>query len=88
MKRAKKSTDPPHYVDILLPKNTPLGIYIGGFAFLAGFGLVWHMYWLAVIGVVGVVTTLLIRFSDDDTEYVVPAAQIAALEAASPRRVV
>lgn len=86
MKRAKKSVEPPQYHDIRMPKNTPLGIFIAGFAFLAGFGLVWHMYWLAPIGLLGVITCLIIRISDDHTEFIVPAAEVAAIEAARAHR--
>lgn len=69
------------YVDIHLPKNTPAGIFVALFAFLVGFGLVWHIWWLAVVGLIGAIATLLIRFNVTDTEYTIKASQVAKLEA-------
>lgn len=71
------STD---YADIILPKNTPLGIYIAGFVFLMGFGLIWHITWLAVLGIAGAVVSVIVRSTDDDTEYRIPAEHIRRLE--------
>jgi cytochrome o ubiquinol oxidase subunit I len=66
----------PHYEAIELPKNSGLGIIIAAFAFMMGFGLIWHMWWLVVIGVVGVIVCVIIRSSDDDTEYTINAEQM------------
>jgi cytochrome o ubiquinol oxidase subunit 1 len=87
MKQAKESKVPkPQYTDILMPKNSPLGLIIAGFAFGFGFAMIWHIYWLAVIGLVGIITSVIIRTSDDHSEYVVTAAKIEAMEAAAGKR--
>ncbi len=70
-----------HYSSILLPKNTPMGMYIAGFAFLVGFAAVWHITWLGVVGVLGAVVTVIVRASDDETEERIPAATIRKIEA-------
>ncbi len=57
---------------ISMPKNTPLGFFIGGLSFLVGFGLVWHMFWLAAVGLVGILACLIVRLSDPHTEVEVP----------------
>lgn len=69
------------YEDITLPKNSGAGIIIAGFAFLFGFGMIWHIIWLAVIGLIGVIVTLVIRSSNDDLEYTIPASEVAILDA-------
>lgn len=69
------------YEDIVMPKNTPMGIYLAGFIFLVGFGFVWHIIWLIILGIIGAVVCLLIRTFDDDTEYVIKASSVAKLEA-------
>jgi cytochrome o ubiquinol oxidase subunit 1 len=74
---------PKKYENIEVPKNTPLGMFIAMGAFLIGFGLVWHIWWLAIIGLVTIVTFMLVRFSDDDTERVITAAEVEKMEAAS-----
>lgn len=76
--RPTRSTD---YKDIVMPNNTGMGVIIAGFAFMVGFGAVWHIAWMAVIGVIGVIVCLLIRLSDDNTEHVITAAELAEHEA-------
>jgi cytochrome o ubiquinol oxidase subunit 1 len=80
--KGKKLVENPHYTDIHLPKNSGAGVIIAGFSFLVGFAAVWHIPWLAAIGAIGVITVMIIRLTDDDTEYTITAAQIQKLEAA------
>jgi cytochrome o ubiquinol oxidase subunit 1 len=68
------------YEDIHMPKNTAMGIYISGFVFLAGFALVWQIIWLIVIGLVGSIACVIIRSFDEETEYVIPAAEVERME--------
>jgi cytochrome o ubiquinol oxidase subunit 1 len=68
------------YEDIELPKNTGMGIYISCFAFLFGFALVWHILWLALLGLIGVIACIIIRSMDDNTEYVLTAAEVEQME--------
>lgn len=70
----------PVYHNIELPKNTGMGILIAGAAFIVGFGLIWHIWWLAIIGFVSVVALLVIRLTRDNTEYIVSAAQLEELD--------
>jgi cytochrome o ubiquinol oxidase subunit 1 len=79
-KQAGIKLTPPHYTDIHLPKNSGMGIIIAGFSFLVGFAAVWHIPWLAIIGVIGAVITLILRLTDDNTEYTIRAARVALLE--------
>jgi cytochrome o ubiquinol oxidase subunit 1 len=85
-KQSKAKKQPPKYEAIHLPKNTPMGMYVAAFGFIASFAFVWHIYWLAAIGILGVIITLVIRLSDDDTEYTLPASKVAEMEAAAKRR--
>ena len=71
----------PQYTDIALPKNSPLGIFIGVAAGLIGFGLIWHIWWLALLGLVAVITVLIYRLCQEDTEEIIPAAVVAQIEA-------
>jgi cytochrome o ubiquinol oxidase subunit 1 len=75
-----KGTNPPVYTDFHMPKNTPIGIYISGFVFLIGFAFVWHIIWLAVLGLIGSLTCFIIRAFDEDTEYLVTAAEVEKME--------
>lgn len=73
------------YKDIYLPKNTGMGVFIAGFSFLLGFGLVWHIWWLAGIAAVGVILCIIIRSLDEDTEYVIPKNEVKQMDAAYQR---
>lgn len=74
------------YRDIRLPKNTGMGIFIAGFSFVIGFALIWHIWWLAAVGLLGVLTCIIIRTTSDNEETVIPAAAVAEIEAATRHR--
>ena len=57
-----------------------MGIYIAGFSFIAGFALIWHIMWLALVGLLGGIACIIIRLCDDDTDYHVTAAEIEQIE--------
>jgi cytochrome o ubiquinol oxidase subunit 1 len=81
MKRAGKSSTPPAYEDIYVPKNTPSGLYIGVFAFLAAFGFVWHIWWLALLATAGALVTVFTHnLSDEESERRISAAEVAKIE--------
>jgi cytochrome o ubiquinol oxidase subunit 1 len=69
------------YEDIRLPKNTSLGLFIGASAGLFGFAVIWHVWWLAALGLIGIVVCMVKRVSTDDTEYTLTAHEVAKLEA-------
>ncbi len=78
----KKSNVAPRkeYEDIELPKSTGMGIYISGFALLAGFAIVWHILWLIALGLAGVIVCVISLSFDEEREYVLPASKVAELE--------
>lgn len=69
------------YKDIELPRNTPMGVYIGAFSLVFGFSIVWHIWWLALVGAVGMIACIIMRSFDEHTEYILPAAEVARMEA-------
>jgi cytochrome o ubiquinol oxidase subunit 1 len=71
---------PDQYHDIEMPKNTPKGLAIGVFAFLFGFAMVWYIWWLAILAALVLLSTVIARGSDDDTEYVISAAEVEQIE--------
>ncbi len=79
VKQGGKATDE-GYKDVTLPKNTPLALLIGVFSLIAGFAIVWHIWWLAIIGTVAVVVTVIWRTTDDDAEYTVSKEQMSEFD--------
>jgi cytochrome o ubiquinol oxidase subunit 1 len=59
-----------------------LALVIAAFAFIFGFAIIWHIWWLAALGFIGVITTIVIRSTDEDPEYTITAAEIKKMEAA------
>jgi cytochrome o ubiquinol oxidase subunit 1 len=73
---------PEKYTAIHMPKNTSAGVFMGGFAAVMGFALVWHIWWLAAVGVLGLFVSLLSRAFDDDVDYYVQPDEIERIETA------
>ena len=73
----KKDAD---YKQIHMPRNTAAGIVISLFALALGFALIWHIWWLAVASFVGSIVAFVIRSYDEDTDYYVPAEEVARIE--------
>ncbi|MDB5160227.1 MAG: hypothetical protein JWO99_490 [Candidatus Saccharibacteria bacterium] len=70
-------TEVPKYEDIWVPKNSGAGVIVGAFALAFGIAVIWHIWWLLIVGLVGVIVTLIIRLTNDDTEEKITAAQLA-----------
>jgi cytochrome o ubiquinol oxidase subunit 1 len=74
------------YEDILLPKNSGASVVIGGLSFLVGFGMIWHLWWLALGGLLGIVITMVVRSMNDEPEYILTAKEVEKLENARKRK--
>jgi cytochrome o ubiquinol oxidase subunit 1 len=72
-----------HYEDIMSPKNSGIGAAIALCAFLVGFAVIWHIWWLAALGVVGALASIIVRTFTEGTEYVIPSSVVRAQEAAA-----
>lgn len=58
------------------PNSTPDGFFIGIAAFLFGFGMVWHMWWLAVLAMLAVVAVVIRRSFVDIDEHAIPQSDV------------
>jgi cytochrome o ubiquinol oxidase subunit 1 len=81
MKRDK--TEPRRdYHPIHMPKNSSVGVFVGLFSFTLSFGLIWYMWWLAILSTVALVGTLILRLFVKETEYYIPVEEVEKTEAA------
>ncbi len=71
---------PDHYEDIHLPSNTFVPMLLGALAFGLGFGMVWRMYWLAGLSLLGIVAVVIARSFERDPGHTIPGARIRELE--------
>jgi cytochrome o ubiquinol oxidase subunit I len=72
------------YAPIEVPKNNPTGFVTAFFAVLAGFALIWHIWWMAGVGLLGVPATLLAFFFRAETEVEISAQQLVLFDRAHP----
>jgi len=71
----------PQYKDVHMPRNTGTGFIIAVFAGLFGFGLVWHIFWLIFLGIIGIFATVIVRSFNTDTDYYVKVDEVKKIEA-------
>jgi cytochrome o ubiquinol oxidase subunit 1 len=69
---------------IELPKNSALGFIIAFFAVVGGFALIWHIWWMAGVGAIGIFLTVLAFAFRNEEEIRISAEQIARFEQAHP----
>jgi cytochrome o ubiquinol oxidase subunit I len=83
VKRTGEPYAPPaKYEKIRLPSGSIAGPIIGVAGAATAFGLVWHMWWLAISGLVLVVATVIARSFARDVEHVIDAAEVERSETA------
>jgi cytochrome o ubiquinol oxidase subunit I len=73
-------TQPRGYEPIEMPRNSAIGFVNAFFAVVTGFALIWHIWWMAVLGVFGAFVTLLVFAFRDTEEFKIPAETIAQFE--------
>ncbi|MBC8752428.1 MULTISPECIES: cytochrome o ubiquinol oxidase subunit I [Paraburkholderia] len=80
MKSRKGAQKVPVYRDIHMPSNTSAGLLVGLFSLVLGFAGVWHIWWLAIVGAVGAIATVIIYSFMDNDGYYIPADTVALIE--------
>ncbi len=58
-------------LDITLPKNTPIGLFIAVSVGVFGFGIIWHIWWLASIGIVVAAGCVIARSFEQEIEHTI-----------------
>lgn len=75
--------DEPAYDEIEMPRNSPTGFICAFFATIMGFSLVWHIWWLVIVGFIGAFATFVVFAWRDRTEYHIPAEEVARIDRAN-----
>ena len=73
----------PAYQDIDLPRSSPTGFVCAFFASFFGFAMIWHIWWLAILSLIGAIATFVVFAWRDRVEYRVPAAEVARIDRAN-----
>jgi cytochrome o ubiquinol oxidase subunit 1 len=78
--KLRKNQPKPVYRDIHMPSNTSAGLVVAMFSLVLGFAAVWHIWWLAIVGLVGSIATVIIYSFQKNEGFYIPAATVAAIE--------
>jgi cytochrome o ubiquinol oxidase subunit I len=70
---------------IHLPGHSAIGFFVAFFSVIAGFAMVWHIWWLAIVGLLGMAGSALTHAWRIDSEIEISAEEVTAVERARLR---
>ena len=73
------------FVDIHMPKNTAAGFIISALAFVVGFGMIWQMWLLAILGFVALVAAVITHTFNYKRDFYIKAEEVVRTEEAHTR---
>jgi cytochrome o ubiquinol oxidase subunit 1 len=79
---SQRLSEEPDYEPIEMPVNSPVGFYTAAFASVTGFALIWHIWWLAAVGLMAAFAGFVVFAWRDVHEFHVPAGEVARVERA------
>ena len=68
-----------------LPRGNPTGVFLAFFAVVLGFALIWHIWWMAIAGLLGALAVGLLQAWRMDNENEISAEEVAAFYASRDR---
>ncbi|MBZ9907967.1 cytochrome o ubiquinol oxidase subunit I [Mesorhizobium sp. BR115XR7A] len=68
------------YEPIEMPRNSPTGFVTAFFSTLIGFALIWHIWWLAIVGFIGAYATFVVFAWRNHGDYEIPADEVARID--------
>jgi cytochrome o ubiquinol oxidase subunit 1 len=82
-RRAKEEAKEPDYKPIEMPRNSPTGFVCAFFATFVGFAMIWHIWWMVILGLIGAYATFVVFAWRDHDEYEIPADEVARIDRAN-----
>jgi cytochrome o ubiquinol oxidase subunit 1 len=77
-----RSEQETNYAPIEMPRNSPTGVICAFFATVMGFALIWHIWWLVLVGASGAFATFVVFAWRDQDETVISAHEVARIDGA------
>ncbi|MBZ9962460.1 cytochrome o ubiquinol oxidase subunit I [Mesorhizobium sp. BR1-1-2] len=68
------------YEAIEMPRNSPTGFVTAFFSTLIGFALIWHIWWLAIVGFIGAYATFVVFAWREHGDYEIPADEVGRID--------
>ena len=81
----QRLADEPEYEAIEMPRNSATGVVCAFFATVVGFALIWHIWWMAILGFIGAYATFVVFAWRDIAEEEIPAAEVARIASENRR---
>jgi len=82
MKRRGLTAVEPTYDAIEMPRNSAIGFITAFFAVVTGFALIWHIWWIVILGFLAAVVTIMVFGWSDNREREISVAEIDRTEQA------
>jgi cytochrome o ubiquinol oxidase subunit 1 len=82
MKRRGPNPGETTYEPIEMPRNSPTGFITAFFMVVTGFALIWHIWWMVILGLLAAAVTILVYGWSDDRQREIPGGEIAQAERA------
>jgi cytochrome o ubiquinol oxidase subunit I len=76
----RRLTDLPEYKTIEMPRNSPTGFVVAFFSVLTGFALIWQIWWMVIIGLLGAFGTFVVFAWRDHSEYKLSAKELKRID--------
>lgn len=73
----------PAYEPVEVPRNSATGFVTAFFATAVGFALIWHIWWMAIVGLVGALVTFIAFAWRDVAEEIIPREEVARIDRAN-----
>jgi cytochrome o ubiquinol oxidase subunit 1 len=70
----------PDYEKIDMPRNGPTGFVTAFFAVVTGFALIWHIWWMVILGLVGALITFLVFAWRHEDEFPIHPGEVGRIE--------
>src|SRR5262249_41195998 len=86
MEQAGRATSrtptPANYEPIEVPRNSSIGVFLAFFSVVFGFAMIWHIWWLAILALIGLRVSALSHSWSMERVMRLPADELAAFERA------
>jgi cytochrome o ubiquinol oxidase subunit I len=63
-----------------MPRNSPTGFVKAFFTTVTGFAVIWHIWWMVVLGLIGAFATFVVFAWRDVEEYEFPAEEVERID--------
>ncbi len=67
---------------IEMPRNSPIGFVLAFFAVVTGFSLIWHIWWIVILGLLAAAVAVLVFGWSENREHEISANEMARIEQA------